>query len=152
LILPFIEQDALFKQWRMDLASQDPGNQAVVTQRLVSLLCPSDNTRIPLTMPNGIGWQMARANYGANGGVGRLGSHSFGNPTPINGWYENLPLRRGIMNARYQSAYQVGRAMAEILDGTSNTIVATELVMSINPTDDTFGVWALGGANIITAY
>ena len=28
----------------------------------------------------------------------------------------------------------------------------TELIVSIEPNDDTFGVWALAGANIITAY
>jgi prepilin-type N-terminal cleavage/methylation domain-containing protein/prepilin-type processing-associated H-X9-DG protein len=152
LILPYIEQENLFKSWNMALPSQDPGNQAVVTTKLTVFLCPSDNPQVPLVTPNGIGWKMARANYGANGGTGRQGSHSFGNSNPIVGWYQNLENRKGLMNARQQSVTLTGTTIAEVRDGTSNTVAASELVMSIKPTDDTFGVWALAGANIVTAY
>src|SRR5262249_32981316 len=53
---------------------------------------------------------------------------------------------------RAQSVNKSGRAIGEILDGTSNTLAITELIVSTEPTDDTFGVWALGAANIITSY
>jgi prepilin-type N-terminal cleavage/methylation domain-containing protein/prepilin-type processing-associated H-X9-DG protein len=152
LMLPYIEQEPLFRAWNMTLPSQDPGNQAVVQTRLTIFQCPSDNIRAPLDQPNSLGWFMARGNYGANGGTGRQGSHSFGNSTAINGWYENLTPRRGLMSARSQSVTKAGRTMAEVLDGTSNTLAVTELIVSIEPNDDSFGLWALAGANIITAY
>jgi len=157
LLLPYIEQDNLYKAWatasnNFALPSQHPNLQAVVTTRLTTFLCPSDNIKAPLVQPNALGWNMARANYGANGGCGRLGAHSYGNSNNPNGYYENLPNRKGLMNARSQSITQSGRTMAELRDGTSNTVAVTELIQGINATDDTFGVWALGAANIITAY
>jgi prepilin-type N-terminal cleavage/methylation domain-containing protein/prepilin-type processing-associated H-X9-DG protein len=152
LILPYIEQDNLFKAWNMALPSSHPGNQAVVTTKLQTFICPSDNPKAPLDQPNSQGWFMARGNYGANGGTGRLGSHSYGNTTPINGWYQNIQQRRGLMNARQQSVDRSGTTIAEVKDGVSNTLAVTELIVSIEPGDDSFGLWALAGANIITAY
>jgi len=161
LILPYIEQTPLYNAWNLALPSQannatsgaaGDAQQAVVTTSIKTYLCPSDKVKVPLDQPNGLGWFMARANYGANGGTGRLGSHSFGNTTPINGWYENLLNRKGLMNARSQSVTLTGRTLAEVTDGLSSTVAVTELITSVEPNDDTFGVWALGAANIVTAY
>ena len=57
---------------------------------------------------------MARGNYGANGGTGRQGSHSFGNSTDIVGWYEDITVRKGLMNYRSQAASGFGRTISEI--------------------------------------
>src|SRR6185437_16235869 len=45
-----------------------------------------------------------------------------------------------------------GASIGEIKDGTSNTLAVSELVQSIETSDDSFGLWALGEANIITGY
>src|SRR5439155_5291298 len=152
LIFPYIEQTPLYNAWNKARASQDPANQAVVTTVIPIFLCPSDNVKPALNQPNGLGWFMARNNYGANGGGGRAGSHSYTNSNAIVGWYENLAYRKGLMNYRSQAVTKSGRTVAEIKDGMSNTLCVTEMVQGIEPNDDSFGLWALAGANIITAY
>jgi prepilin-type N-terminal cleavage/methylation domain-containing protein/prepilin-type processing-associated H-X9-DG protein len=148
LLLPYIEQPGLYASYNMARPSEDAANQPVVSTVVKSYLCPSDQANPPLTQPNSQGWSMARANYGANGGTGDDGAHSFNNAV----WYANNPLRAGLMSARKQSFTKTGTAISDIHDGVSNTLMVTEMIVSIETGDDSFGLWALGGANIITAF
>src|SRR5207245_906211 len=75
--------------------------------------------------------------------------HSLGNTTQ---WYENIPTRRGIMDARMQAITGSGRALGDIKDGTSNTLLISEMVRSDETNDDSFGIWALAGANLVAPY
>jgi prepilin-type N-terminal cleavage/methylation domain-containing protein/prepilin-type processing-associated H-X9-DG protein len=156
LLLPYIEQDALYKAYRFDLSAKDPANAAVppdptvpggvTSTRLQILLCPSDNSPKPPLFTVGT-FAMARGSYGANGGAGLNATASvwFANPT--------LPARKGLMNVRFQGVDQNkwSVSLTDVKDGTSNTLAVTELVISPQPNNDSFGVWALAGANIITA-
>src|SRR5262249_6705102 len=152
LIFPYIEQGPLYNAWNKAKSSQDPANQTVVTTIIPIYLCPSDNVKPALCQPNTQGWFMAKGNYGANGGAGRTGAHSYNNNNIPNGNYENVPQRRGLMHFRHQTVTKAGRTIAEIRDGTSNTVCVTELLQGTFTGDDSFGLWALAGASIITVY
>lgn len=81
-------------------------------------------------------------------GAGNDGAHSYGNSNNPNGNFMNVPARRGIMDARFEW----GATLGNIKDGTSTTIAIGEIVQGINPTDDSFGLWALVEAVTVTAY
>jgi prepilin-type N-terminal cleavage/methylation domain-containing protein/prepilin-type processing-associated H-X9-DG protein len=150
LLLPYIEQDNLFKQFRMDKPAQDPVNRPVVTTVINTYLCPSDEPN-PLFQPlnnyDPPTWAMARGNYGAACG-GLDDSHSFFN----NNMYFNVDGRNALMSVRKQSFTKQGTSIAEVADGTSNTLMASEMITSPSTEDDSFGVWALAGADLITPY
>jgi prepilin-type N-terminal cleavage/methylation domain-containing protein/prepilin-type processing-associated H-X9-DG protein len=156
LILPFIEQNNLYQAYNMAKPSQDATNQAVVNTLVKVYLCPSDVQNPKVDQPNTQGWTMQHGSYGANGGAGRNSAHSFGNSNipgqpagQTQGWFWNVPQLRGIMNARAVWGASLG---SDIKDGASNTVAVTELIQSIEQGDDSFGLWALAEANIITAY
>jgi prepilin-type N-terminal cleavage/methylation domain-containing protein/prepilin-type processing-associated H-X9-DG protein len=152
LILPYIEQTALYNNWNMAQPCQSNANAPIVQATLPIFLCPSDNTKPALDQPNTQGWYMQHGNYGANSGAGRPDAHSYGNNNQPNGYYENVAGRRGLMNCRSQAVTKSGRTMAEIRDGTSNTVSVTEMIQGIETGDDSFGLWALPCGNLISVY
>ncbi len=128
-LLPYLEQNALYDQWDFHIpANQNPGR----SQELSIYKCPSD----PQSHGNfcsyaGGGW--ARGNYGMNVspcwfGVGSGTSNSLG----------------GVGGAN-----QVVR-IADITDGTSNTVAVDELRAGMNE-HDLRGCWAMPGLSAGTA-
>lgn len=137
LILPYIEQDALYKQWNFSLGAQN--NPQVTSVPVNIYICPSDTKRPPnLLNANGLVHNMARGNYGINGGAG-LGEN--------NNVFNNNH-RRGLTHFRQRFAAGV----SDVKDGTSNTVAVTELVVRVAANDDSQGAWAYPGQNYITAY
>jgi prepilin-type N-terminal cleavage/methylation domain-containing protein/prepilin-type processing-associated H-X9-DG protein len=140
LILPYIEQDALFKN--MIAGSGKVGWDTAYTNftrvNIPVFRCPSDFQQPPMTngghsLPN----LYARGNYGVNVGVGR--SHVASTFTDAG--------RRGpfTMNpaASSQAVLRVdGPALNHIMDGTSNTIMIGELITHANPNDNSQGMWS----------
>jgi prepilin-type N-terminal cleavage/methylation domain-containing protein/prepilin-type processing-associated H-X9-DG protein len=140
LILPFIEQDPLFKQYDPKLgAHANSKTTAAPTSRSVPVyLCPSDTRAPNLVNPNALNLDMARGNYGINGGNG-LGQN--------NNVYNNAH-RKGLTHLRQR--YRA--TMADVSDGTSNTIAVSELLVRVTPGDGSHGVWGYPGAAYITGY
>jgi prepilin-type N-terminal cleavage/methylation domain-containing protein/prepilin-type processing-associated H-X9-DG protein len=156
LILPYIEQDALYKSIdvsRYPGCTMVPGTstnfdiadrswRAIRGANVKTYLCPSDpNNRTPYSDPaHGPpedNW--ARGNYGANAGfndfdhmVNGMEIANTGIPG-ITGSCVSSP----VMEANY------GAKLTTIPDGTSNTIMFNELRAGISPLDPR-GVWALG--------
>src|SRR5262249_1750416 len=124
LLLPYIEQGNLYSAYNMSKTSQDPVNAPVVTTIVQGYICPAAQPKPVLVQANTQGWFMARGNYGANGGTGNDGAHSFGNAI----WYANDPHRMGLMSARKQSFTLTGTTLAEVRDGTSNTVMVSEMI------------------------
>src|SRR5262249_51401458 len=125
LLFPYIEQTALYNAWNKAKSSQDPANAVIVNTIIPVYICPSDVTKPTACSPNAQGWSMQKNNYGANGGAGRTAAHSYTNSNQPNGYYENVAARKGLMNPRTQSITLQGRTIAEIKDGTSNTLAIT---------------------------
>lgn len=149
LLLPHIEQSALYNQFSSGIANFMPSNGTDLSWRglrgnkISLLICPSDNgAETPFAL-NGGNW--ARGNYAANSGPGTmpetLGGGSVLNPpgsTAIGDGLTGGPM-----------AINWGGRTLDITDGTSNTILLNELRIGLN-SNDRRGVWAmgLGGASV----
>jgi prepilin-type N-terminal cleavage/methylation domain-containing protein/prepilin-type processing-associated H-X9-DG protein len=136
-IMPFLEQDNLYRNYNHSLGAQHPANAPVLSTPLTTFLCPSDNKAPNLVNANGLIFNMARGNYGINGGAG-LGQ----NPNAFNSH------RRGLTFFRQR----FGSRMADVMDGTSNTLAATEVIVHLSGGDNSFGVWGYPGGAYVTAY
>lgn len=117
-ILPYLEQEALARNYRLDLDFRHASNGPVVTQPLPILICPSTpmlQQRLDTFTSGGfVNWQTGCTDYGAMRGViPNLATQSpfLVDPTPN---YD------GVMKENYMTRF------AEITDGASNTIVIVE--------------------------
>ena len=163
-LLPYIEQDNLYKQSNaiaypgVPITVGVPPGGANQTWRSIrgvvvkTYQCPSDgNSSQPYNDSTGgnapaeTGW--ARGNYGAIAGwedydhVANGSTKTTSQPGVMNG-FTSSPM----MSANYGARY------AEVTDGLSNTIAVAELRAGISPLDPR-GVWALGfpSASIVNA-
>jgi prepilin-type N-terminal cleavage/methylation domain-containing protein/prepilin-type processing-associated H-X9-DG protein len=171
LILPYIEQDNLYK---MSGAALYPGFSPVPSDKKGSVvvglpfnlswlsivgtpvktfLCPSDpNNQAPYIDPNTgpIGpasW--ARGNYGVTAGYEDY-DHQNGGASYTTG-ASGIPRQNGMASSPVM-ACNYGAKITEITDGTSNTILIGELRAGLSAIDPR-GVWALGfpGSSIVNA-
>jgi prepilin-type N-terminal cleavage/methylation domain-containing protein/prepilin-type processing-associated H-X9-DG protein len=164
IILPYIEQDPLYKQSR---ASNYPGVpivagtvptgtdqswRAIRNVEVPTYLCPSDanntqhwNNPLATSTPE-VDW--ARGNYGVTAGFQDVDHMSNGSNYNTKNSIPGYPLVvcSPVMAGNY------GAKITDIADGTSNTIMAAELRAGISPLDPR-GVWALGfpGSSIVNA-
>ena len=159
LILPYIEQDNLFRQAQNSITNYpvngDSGWRNIVKgQKISTFLCPSDNGASVLAAPAGGGW--ARGNYGANAGPGmHWNGGTVGVANRSNGvWQDHNP--SGFASEYYPSwsaglsgggpmVVNGGTTLASLLDGTSSTILFDELRIGWNQ-NDIRGTWAMGQA------
>lgn len=138
VILPFLELQNLFDKCNQAQSITDASNTAFRGTRIATMLCPSDafNTTAfnGSSISLGDGW--ARGNYGANGGLGALNANtSNGVAGPNSLWREGK--YRGVMGAN------TAVTMAQISDGSSNTLMVSEMRAGISDVDSR-GTWALG--------
>jgi prepilin-type N-terminal cleavage/methylation domain-containing protein/prepilin-type processing-associated H-X9-DG protein len=175
LLLPFVEEDNLYKQANPNsYPGIDPVPHVSKYSQQGNLLdginsswrslrgytvktyqCPSDpNNQILFDDPSGVagnvppetGW--ARGNYAASGGFDDFDHTSGG------AFYQcgvtNSPLYKVVVGVVMGANY--GSRFAEITDGTSNVIMINEIRAGISPLDPR-GTWALGmpGSSITNA-
>lgn len=138
LILPFIEQQALYDSFNLAYPISHDVNRTQRGTILSVMLCPSDggSRRVSFSR-SGEGDNWARGNYGANASLGAYSTswRPAAGPTATQ-W--TWPYSRGIMGAN------ASIGMAEIRDGSSNTILLGELRSGLAPVDRR-GTWALTG-------
>ncbi len=137
LLLPFIEQDNLFKAYNLNQPAKTTINQPVTRTELKIFLCSSDQ-KAPLFSNSGqtAPTLFARGNYGYNIGMGRARNNAV----------FNTATRRGIGHVRQQW----GASFADMSDGASNSIAVGELVVEPRTTDGSWGLWAYAGAATIS--
>jgi prepilin-type N-terminal cleavage/methylation domain-containing protein len=149
LILPFVEQDNLYRQvsanvqnysnWALGTGgSNDQGWRNIRGNKVTSYLCPSDpfaNTAYTNSY-GGWGGPWARGCYGANGGPGDEGTMAR---LGTGNWMGNA---QGVMTVN------LALTVANIPDGSSNTIMINHLRAGVNG-QDARGTWCLpmGGAS-----
>jgi prepilin-type processing-associated H-X9-DG protein len=115
-LLPFIEQNALAAQYRMDLDYSDPINQPVIKTRLKVVRCPS----VPRTVETitgteaGVPYEAATGDYAACNNV-RASVVALGYPPDAS--------RRAMFNGEITPR---GVKFAEVTDGLSNTMTVLE--------------------------
>ena len=153
LILPYLEQQGVYDSFDLTRYITDPVNRDARGAELSVMKCPSDpnnqtryNGQAGGTSNHGDNW--ARGNYAANGGMGFQsvawhcttgGSNGAGCAAMATskGWQDRRI--RGVMGANASST------IAQIRDGTSNTILLAEIRAGVVE-HDIRGVWALSGA------
>jgi prepilin-type N-terminal cleavage/methylation domain-containing protein/prepilin-type processing-associated H-X9-DG protein len=123
-LLPFIEQENLYKQYDFNAFNEDPVNDFVRKQRIKTYICPSDinvrSTDRPASGP-GNGLQYAPGSYRAVSGK-----------TDGRGWFDNaeglaLPSDwKGVLHSVWPAQGLNVENFASVLDGTSNTLVVGE--------------------------
>jgi prepilin-type N-terminal cleavage/methylation domain-containing protein/prepilin-type processing-associated H-X9-DG protein len=176
-VLPFVEQDSLFKNYT-NFGGLDPngrygnntgtgptpnGNRFVCTNRLKTFTCPSDIPQVWLTG----GTNLTKHNYVLNAGnttfyqvnlpfgcTGGPGCTIFGG-APF-GWYENSDL---VNDSTFpwttppsdpaQGKMGKQRRVTDITDGTSNTLMASETIQGRSNDLRGFTWWG-GGAGFTT--
>lgn len=138
LILPYIEQDALFRLYQNwggndstgPRYSSAPNTTNVTTKRLKTLTCPSDTPQSPF---GGI----TSHNYAVN-----FGNTSYGQQASLNGvTFLGAPFSNGA-NKLYR--------LQTIQDGTSNTMLASEVIQGVGSDLRGFTWW--GDASEFTTY
>jgi prepilin-type N-terminal cleavage/methylation domain-containing protein/prepilin-type processing-associated H-X9-DG protein len=165
LILPYIEQDPLYKQANPGSYPGIPVTPGVVPPYaavnnswrvlrgvvIKTYQCPSDPyNAFPYNDPTGNAppetiW--ARGNYGVTASYEDYDHVAYGNQFKTS---QKGPLKGVVASAVMSANY--GARLLEITDGTSNTIMVGELRAGISPLDPR-GVWALGfpSASIVNA-
>jgi prepilin-type N-terminal cleavage/methylation domain-containing protein/prepilin-type processing-associated H-X9-DG protein len=169
LLLPYLEQDNLFRVYNNALPNQDPGNQAFCQQYVAVYTCPSDIRAQQIFAPETI----APDGAGNNGKILYMaGSYrcmtGLGNRSTTNTWggfwnevqdaAKANPQGRGAFHGDGYSGYKPER-MASVTDGTSNTIFFGERHTRTHFTRgpfwaDTFNLYSKGATyrNISSVY
>lgn len=123
-LLPYLEQDALFKQYNLSQIFVIPSNQAVISQRVPTFICPATpelgvtyTTSAPANalFPGSpaISWTAARGDYSVIGGIRYYDIHT-GLPSGGD--------RHGALRPN-----QLTQVPAHISDGLTNTFLACEI-------------------------
>lgn len=158
MILPYIEQRSLYDRFNFSKFISEPENREPRGQNIPTMLCPSDSFNgEPFSVPAGLGGDnWARGNYGANSSLVHCKSGNVAEsprkPDTAPEWtqyYDGLDRSwtRGIMGGN------TSLTVHQIEDGTTNTILLTELRAGLNAVDRR-GIWAMGmaGASSVWAH
>jgi prepilin-type N-terminal cleavage/methylation domain-containing protein/prepilin-type processing-associated H-X9-DG protein len=143
-ILPFMEQDNLYKLYNQTLNNENTTNVVNVGQKAVkTYFCPSDVNAGKLARPasgNGSGQQYMSSSYRAMSGRG------YG-PNGESWWFDdpssgaNLPRQqRGMIHGTWAQVGLTAETFASVTDGTSNTVMISEYATRTEPRRASF--WA----------
>ncbi len=149
-ILPFIDQEALYLTFdftqpiSVDNTPGGTSNRLARGTELSVMTCPSDVGHNVKFSRSGEGDNWARGNYGANGSLGFMSS-SFRPAFGTNSQYWQTRWTRGVMGAN------ASVNIAQITDGTSNTIMLGELRVGLAAVDRR-GTWAMGAPGASTLF
>jgi prepilin-type N-terminal cleavage/methylation domain-containing protein len=160
-VLPFIEEENLYHliDFSKPISAGPPYAKTTLNTAqaratpIATMLCPSDNgSDVPFTGSPAINetggqalYSWARGNYGANGGLGWLGTSQ--SPSGYNATSGSWLSRwtQGVMGCNASMNF------GQIKDGASNTIMLAELRIGLSAADRR-GVWAMGAAGSSTFF
>jgi prepilin-type N-terminal cleavage/methylation domain-containing protein/prepilin-type processing-associated H-X9-DG protein len=118
-LLPYIEQQALADKYRFDVSYDDPANQGVVTRQLKILQCPSaEPDRLVTEAEYPDAWSGGR--YSACSDYNGIRGMDEALARPPYGLIDPVANYEGVLTANRMVR------IADITDGTSNTILVAE--------------------------
>ncbi len=151
LILPYLEEQAVFDQFQLKEYISDPVNEEARSAEITTMLCPEDLVNAQVAFDRGIeGSNWARGNYAANASIWHF---PFGNFAPDDTSYWNgKKWSRGMMVAQRTDSGNNLR-IKDVKDGMSKTMMLAELKIGLASVDRR-GTWAMGapGASSIWAH
>jgi prepilin-type processing-associated H-X9-DG protein len=166
LILPYIEQQAMYNGWKNLSGSDDSGRaltggasrlrygdspnvENVTSKRLDVLTCPSDrpNPGAITTTINGVFYTITSHNYVAN--YGNTNDYQVNITTPVVLNFGGAPF--GWSGGAQFGNKPVTCRLTDITDGTSNTLMVSETVQGMGSDLRGFSWWA-PGAQFTTVY
>src|SRR5207247_1754485 len=126
LILPYVEQDTLFKQYDNTVYNQHAKNKAVRETFVSVYTCPSDpNTKKvfnPGSNPKGGLVPFMTGTYRGMGGVTCTGFDQWaGYPSEVDTLQKKCPGKRGILHSVDDWSGIAREKLRNVRDGTSNT-------------------------------
>lgn len=129
-LLPFIEQQALadrYQPWPVGYSAA--GNLPVTTVQLAAYTCPSDSNSANASLYSGVTFHNYVANYGNTtcSRAATLGTDSAGNPNRYGG-APIVGMVVGVGSYNDKTYLPAAVKMADIWDGTSNTLLVSETV------------------------
>jgi prepilin-type N-terminal cleavage/methylation domain-containing protein len=151
LLLPYLEQDNLYRQYNFNLDWYDPAQQPVVSQQLKVMVCPAtpNPERMISGSINGVSYSVPPADYAAIGGI-----TSDIVPQVIPADYPRL----GAMPIDTNLGFK------DITDGTSDTLLVAEgagrpqvwnaghNTGALSPTALTKSTWSAWNGNFVRGY
>jgi prepilin-type N-terminal cleavage/methylation domain-containing protein/prepilin-type processing-associated H-X9-DG protein len=135
LILPYLEEQALYQRYDFNRFNEDPSNDSVRKSLVSVYLCPSDPVpREPIIPESGPAFRLEiayfpgsyRAVSGMSDGSGFFDNFDPKHPPPKNrAW-------RGVMHTSWADIGLATERLADILDGASNTLMVGECATGTN--------------------
>ena len=158
-LLPFLEQDNLYKQYDNTVQNSDPKNAAVVQTYVSVYTCPSDpNARQimrPETDPGPPDFPTARYMVGSYRGMSGRSATGFdqwaGYPSEVGVNLRTQAGYRGLLHTDGPATGLAGERITDVKDGSSNTFAVGErtTITHTNRTTfwgDSFNLYNLSGA------
>ena len=145
-LLPFIEQQAMadrYQVWPRTYA--ESANFPVTTAQIATYTCPSDSNTANVSLYSGVTFHNYVANYG-NTTCSRattLGTDSAGNPNRFGG-APIVGMVIGVGSYNDKTYVPTGVKMADVWDGTSNTLLFSETVQGRGGDLRGFAWWGYG--------
>lgn len=145
-LLPFIEQQAMADRYQVYPAGYtSTANMPITTAQIATYTCPSDSNTANASLYSGVTFHNYVANYGntTSSRAATLGTDSAGNPNRFGG----APIVGMVVSVTlYNDKASVPAAvkMADIWDGTSNTLLFSETVQGRGGDLRGFAWWGYG--------
>jgi prepilin-type N-terminal cleavage/methylation domain-containing protein/prepilin-type processing-associated H-X9-DG protein len=119
-LLPYLEQDTIARRYRMDLSFYDPANSAMVSLPLKVFTCPA-------TPSAGRTVNLVDVNGNPTGALGAEGDYFAPNSVDAFWWPDPQRTNAADEVEAPAMAHTTLRPIAAITDGTSNTLLVSEL-------------------------
>jgi prepilin-type N-terminal cleavage/methylation domain-containing protein/prepilin-type processing-associated H-X9-DG protein len=158
LLLPFLEQDNLYRQYDNTVYNSHPRNVPVVQTAVKVYNCPSDfnagQLRLPASTPGlgqASGLQFMSSSYRGMAGIDTDEFDQWGGyPSEVAVNLANWPNSRGLLHSADDWNGIAGERFASVLDGTSNTLAVGERATKTTPGrgpfwGNSFNLYTLGG-------